>query len=316
MTAQPARCKGWRRALAPGPLAARPPPRFNGAVSSLFTLYEPVRQTVPVLLTSAHSGQAYPEDFLAAARLDAPTLRRSEDSFVDELFAAAPALGMPLLCANFPRAFCDVNREAWELDPEMFTEPLPPWVNSDSQRVQSGLGMMARVVTSGAPIYRRKLPFAEAERRVRDYWQPWHDALARLVMATRRRFGACLLVDCHSMPRAELAPGTSDFILGDLHGTSCHRLITGAVERLIEGEGYSVRRNLPYAGGFITRHYGMPSRNEHALQIEIARDLYMDEAALRKDAGFAPLQAAMAQVLARVAEEAGSWLGKAQADRP
>lgn len=283
-------------------------PRFNAQVLSPFTLLSPTRQTVPVVLTSAHSGMAYPEDFLATTRLDPAMLRRSEDSFVDELFASAPSHGIPLLSASFPRSFCDVNREAWELDPDMFVDPLPPWVNSGSHRVQSGLGMIARVVTSGVPIYRQKLPFSEAERRVRDYWQPWHDALERLVTETRARFGACLLVDCHSMPRTELAPGTADFILGDLFGKSCGQAIVEALERLIRSLGYSVRRNAPYAGGFITRNYGMPRKMAHAMQIELARDLYMDETTLRKSAGFASLQAGLDQVLANVATEAATWL--------
>ena len=148
----------------------------------------------------AHSGRNYPADFVAAARLDALTLRRSEDGFVDELFAAAPAYGAPLLAATFPRAFCDANREPWELDPGMFEERLPPWVNTASARVGAGLGTIARIVASGEAIYRRKLRFAEAERRVRLYWEPFHTALRDLVAATRQQFGACLLVDCHSMP--------------------------------------------------------------------------------------------------------------------
>ena len=187
-----------------------------------FRLAAPGEQTVPLVFASAHSGRRYPEAFLAAARLDRFAVRRSEDSFVDELFAAAPAHGAPLLAATFPRAYCDANREAWELDPAMFDEALPAWVNTASPRVGAGLGTIARVVATGEPIYRGKLRFADAEARVRGLWQPFHDALRGLIETTRARFGRCLLIDCHSMPSAAPQPrGAVDAILGDAHGTSC-----------------------------------------------------------------------------------------------
>src|SRR5271156_1448696 len=166
----------------------------------------PARQTTPLVFASAHSGRDYPAEFVSAARLDALRLRRSEDSFVDELFAAAPQYGAPLLAATFPRAFCDPNREPWELDPAMFEEELPPWVNTGSARVGAGLGTIARVVASGEAIYRGKLRFAEAEQRVRSCWHQSHAALEALIASTRLRFGHCLLVDCHSMPAAVLPP--------------------------------------------------------------------------------------------------------------
>src|SRR5690242_233944 len=150
-----------------------------------FKVLHPAAQTVPLVFASPHSGRDYPPEFLADARLDPLSLRRSEDSFVDELFAAAPEFGAPLLAATFPRAFCDPNREPWELDPAMFEGELPGWVNSSSSRVSAGLGTIARIVASGETIYRRKLSFAEAERRVQRYWQPYHDCLRELIGATR-----------------------------------------------------------------------------------------------------------------------------------
>ena len=262
-------------------IPATPPP---------FDLVSPPVQTAPVVFTSPHSGRQYPADFIEAARLDAHGLRRSEDSFVDELFAGAQAAGAPLLCATFPRAYCDPNREPWELDPSMFADDLPAWVNTTSARVGAGLGTLARVVASGEPIYREKLPFSEAEFRVRHCWTPYHDMLAALIADTRRRFGACLLVDCHSMP-AHAGRGTApDIVLGDVHGTACSGRVTALVETLLSGMGYVVRRNDPYAGGYITRHYGRPREGVHALQIEIARSLYMDELKLVRRSGFAALQ--------------------------
>jgi N-formylglutamate deformylase len=248
-------------------------------IPPLFTLH-PETQSAPVVFASPHSGRLYPAEFVAASRLQGLSLRRSEDSFVDELFAAAPLHGAPLVSATFPRAFCDPNREPWELDPAMFEDALPAWVNTGSPRVSAGLGTIARVVASGETIYRRKLRFEEAERRVSACWQPYHAELQALIARTRDRFGACLLIDCHSMPMQAGSPPharTADFVLGDAHGTTCSPRLTRLVERTLTAQGYAVRRNDPYAGGYITRHYGRPRENVHTLQIEVARGLYMDE---------------------------------------
>lgn len=257
----------------------------------------PRGRRAPVVFVSAHSGCVYPPEFLAAAALDPRSLRLSEDSFVDEIFAAAPEAGAPLLRAHFPRAWCDANREAWELDPAMFEDRLPVHVNTLSPRVAAGLGTIARVVASGQAIYRRKLRFAEAEARIAGCWQPFHAALAGLIAETRARFGACLVIDCHSMPGESVprAPPT-DFVLGDLHGTSCAPGITARAERLLVAEGLPVRRNDPYAGGYITRAYGRPHDGVHVLQIEIARRLYMDERKIEKLPGFPALAERMGTV--------------------
>lgn len=263
-----------------------------------FNLAQPEAQTAPLVFASPHSGRDYPAEFLADTRLDPLSLRRSEDGFVDELFAAAPEFGAPLLAATFPRAFCDLNREPWELDPSMFEEELPEWVNSSSSRVSAGLGTIARIVASGETIYRRKLRFAEAEYRVRQYWQPYHDRLRELIAATKHRFGACLLIDCHSMPASGAALKAVDVVLGDAHGTSCAPHITRLVERALAELGYAVRRNEPYSGGFITRHYGRPRQGVHALQLEVARSLYMDEYRIERLPRFAKLEADLRRLIA------------------
>src|SRR5581483_10912453 len=231
-----------------------------------FVLDRPKKQVAPLVFASPHSGTSYLSDFVSATRLDPLSLRRSEDSFVNGLFAAAPSHGAPLLSATFPRAFCDANREPWELDPAMFTDTLPSWVNTTSARVGAGLGTIPRVVASGEAIYRGKLPFAEAERRVRLFWQPFHETLDALIGGTKATFGACLLVDCHSMPShgaGRTAGKSADFVLGDAHGTTCNPLVTQFIERTLVTSGYTVRRNEPYAGGYITRHYGRPREHVH-----------------------------------------------------
>ncbi|MGA3403668.1 MAG: N-formylglutamate amidohydrolase [Acetobacteraceae bacterium] len=270
----------------------------------------PARQMVPVIFASPHSGRAYPADFLAAARLDPLSLRRSEDGFVDDLFAAAPEHGAPLVAATFPRAFCDANREPWELDPAMFADQLPPWVNTTSARVGAGLGTIARIVASGETIYRGKLPFAEAERRVHQFWQPFHETLEALIAGTRAMFGACLLVDCHSMPSygAGRPGGKTDFVLGDAHGTACNPRVTQFIDRTLTELGYVVRRNDPYAGGYITRHYGRPREQVHVVQLEIARELYMDEARIERLARFAAVQQDITALVAAIAQTAAGLL--------
>jgi len=277
-----------------------------------FALHHPRAHTAPLLFASPHSGRDYPAEFLAAARLDPLALRRSEDSFVDELFAAAPDHGAPLLAARFPRAYCDANREPWELDPAMFTDPLPDWVNTASPRVGAGLGTIARVVASGEPIYRDKLSFREAERRVRACWQPFHDALGGLIRDTMQRFGACLLVDCHSMPAhgglSRSGAGPADIVLGDAYGTACAPAITALAEKTLRGLGYAVRRNDPYAGGYITRHYGRPRQSVHALQIEIARGLYMDETTITPTERFPIMRSHLNELMATLTYAAPGYL--------
>lgn len=276
-----------------------------------YRLRRPVRQTVPLIFASPHSGSHYPPEFLAQSRLDPLALRRSEDSFVDELFAAAPGFGAPLLAANFPRVYCDVNREPWEMDPSMFEGPLPPWVNTSSPRVTAGLGTIARIVTSGETVYRGRLTFAEAEDRVRRCWQPYHQALNTLIEETRTGFGVCILIDCHSMPAHPSQAGNPpDFVLGDAHGTTCGQRLTRMAEEVLAGLGYRVRRNDPYAGGYVTRHYGRPREGVHALQIEMARSLYMDERLIERRPGMATLTRDISRLIARLAATDWTTLGR------
>src|ERR1700761_6312760 len=202
--------------------------------SAAFEILAPVQQLLPLVVASPHSGARYPEDLIAASRLDPVALRKSENCFVQLIFADAPSLGVPLLHALFPRAYIDPNREPYELDPVMFEDKLPDYVNRTSPRVAVGLGTIARVVADGEDIYRRKLRFAEAERRIEGLYRPYHAALERLIEATVARFGGCLLLDAHSMPstsaKGDLPRRRVDMVLGDRLGTSCHARVTRAAE--------------------------------------------------------------------------------------
>lgn len=272
-----------------------------------FEIRSPENRTVPLVFASPHSGRDYPADFVAGARLDPVSLRRSEDGFVDDLFAAAPEYGAPLLRALFPRAFIDANREPFELDQGMFSDRLPDYVNTESSRVAAGLGTIAKVVSSGQDIYPRKLTFVEAAERIDAYYRPYHKALETLIAETRRKFGYCVVVDCHSMPSIggpldpDAGRGRADFVIGDCFGSTCAPYITDAIERTIAGFGYAVGRNKPFAGGFTTRHYGQPREGVHTVQIEINRALYMDEMRILKNANFDRIAAQMTDVIAALA---------------
>lgn len=272
-----------------------------------YEILAPARQTAPLVFASPHSGDIYPTDFVARSRLDLRTLRRSEDSYVDELFSAAPACGAPLIRALFPRAYVDPNREPYELDPAMFDGPLPAFVNSNSSRVAAGLGTVARVVANGEAIYRGKLSFAEAEQRIANCYRPYHGALSELVSATATRFGCAMLIDCHSMPSVggpmERDPGTGrvDIVLGDCHGVSCDPRLTDLAERVLRAEGLAVQRNAPYSGGFTTQHYGRPGEGVHTLQIEVNRALYMNEFTYERGTGFAALRRRLSRLVEALA---------------
>ncbi|MEQ8344127.1 MAG: N-formylglutamate amidohydrolase [Sneathiellaceae bacterium] len=270
---------------------------------------------LPVVVSSPHSGRDYPAAFVAQSRLDRDTLRRSEDCFVEELFGGAPAAGAPLLKALFPRAYCDPNREAYELDPTMFADTLPDYVNTRSPRVAGGLGTIARVVSVGHEIHSRKLTFAEALLRIETCWRPFHTALSDLLADTLAQFGFAVLLDCHSMPSVggwgdrDRGRHRPDVVLGNRHGTACADSVIDTATRCLEGAGLRVVRNVPYAGGFNTQHYGRPAQGVHALQVEINRALYMDELRFERSADFRKLRAVMDRLVRDLGEVAVRDLG-------
>jgi len=280
--------------------------------ADILDLQQPVARSLPLVLASPHSGTEYPADFLAASRLDPVALRRSEDSFVDELFGAGPRLGAPLLSARFPRAYVDVNREAYELDPSMFPDALPNFVHAGSPRVRMGLGTIARIVAGGEEIYAKKLRFAEAQRRIERLYRPYHRALRGLVEETEALFGGCLLIDCHSMPSgtdSACERSGADIVLGDCHGVSCAPRFVEAARRLLTERGFAVAINSPYAGGFTTGHYGRPSVRRHALQIEVNRGLYMNERDYQRKPNFTRLVQDLAELVDRLGRVARECMG-------
>lgn len=264
-----------------------------------FETVRPRRLASPLVFNSPHSGRDYPGRFLAMTRLDHLSIRQSEDAFVDELYGRAPHLGAPLLKAHFPRAYLDVNREPWELDPTMFAEPLSERFNTTSPRVAAGLGTLARVVAENKPIYRERLSLEDARMRIEGIYQPYHATLQRLLSEAHVAFGLAVLIDCHSMPRLARAGDRlgPDIVLGDRYGTTCAPILVDLAEMVFTAAGLRVARNRPYAGGFATRTYGRPRHGVHALQIEVSRHLYMNEVTLEKSGDFAAVRQLIERLL-------------------
>lgn len=256
------------------------PDDAESALSHPFEIIEPAAWKAPAVFNSPHSGSHYPPDFLRSSRLDLATLQKSEDSFVDEFIAGLAQRGFGVMRAHFPRSYIDVNREPYELDPRMYSSRLPSYANTRSMRVAGGLGTIPRVVGDAQEIYRERISAEDALRRIEALYKPYHRELRRLISRVHRQFGAVILVDCHSMPSTgashEDAP-RADIVVGDRYGASCAPVITATIEATLTRLGYSVSRNKPYAGGFITEHYGHPADGFHSVQIEINRSVYLNE---------------------------------------
>lgn len=250
------------------------------------TLLRPKTLLAPVVFCSPHSGRHYPADFIARSDQPLSSLRRNEDAFVDALFGLAPALGAPLLSARFPRSFLDVNRAENEL-PQSW---LPRGAET-TIRAEAGLGVVPTVLGEGRPIYRRPLRPSAVAARLERLYVPYHTALKGLLGESVAEFGKTLLVDCHSMPGfAPSGARRSDIILGDRYGTSCYPETLARIESLFTARGLTVTRNHPYAGSFVTSHYGQPHDGVEAVQIEINRDLYLNPITLKPKAGYDKLR--------------------------
>lgn len=270
-----------------------------------FHLSLPDQCDTAVVFASPHSGRDYPWDFIRDSQLDELTIRSSEDAFVDELFDCAPQCGAPLLCATAPRAYVDLNRSADELDPALVAGSRQTGHNP---RISSGLGVIPRVVANGREIRQGKITLAEAQARLDGFYFPYHDRLGALLSASKDRFGFSLLIDCHSMPR-EAITGTSyafakrpDVVLGDRFGSACDPDIFSEIEAIIQAAGLKTARNLPFAGAYVTQRYGKPALGQHAVQIEIDRSLYMNEALVEKTADFEVFKAAIRGIVTGIAE--------------
>lgn len=273
-------------------------------IETAFDIVQPDTLVAPFLFNSPHSGVVYPRDFVEQARLELPMLRRSEDTLVDSLFGNVPQFGMAFMRAHFPRCYLDLNREPYELDPRMFEGRLPAYANTRSMRVSGGLGTIARIVGEAQEIYSQRMPVAEALTRIETLYKPYHRALRQIMVQMQRSFGIAVLIDCHSMPSGCQRDSRMDIVIGDRYGTSCASIIPDVMEAELRSRGYCVVRNKPYAGGFITEHYGNPASGMHAVQIEINRALYMHEPSYQPSENFETVRQdllEMSVALARIA---------------
>ncbi|MFY0659839.1 MAG: N-formylglutamate amidohydrolase [Shimia sp.] len=269
-----------------------------------YRIFEPQTVQTSVVFASPHSGCDYPEWFIRRSLLNAHTIRSSEDAYVDQLFAEAPNFGAPFLVAQAPRALLDLNRAAEELDPALIQGVRKVGHNP---RVASGLGVIPRVVANGRAIYHGKMTRAEADDRIETYWRPYHTALQTLLETARQAFGEAILIDCHSMPR-EAVQGASrrgvprpEIVLGDRFGAAADVELVDQIEAAFLKAGFVVSRNTPFAGAYVTQHYGRPLKAQHAIQIEIDRSLYMDEATIQPHADYENFRARLTSVVAQIA---------------
>jgi N-formylglutamate amidohydrolase len=270
---------------------------INSVPNAFFPSFEvlnPAEFSAPFVFSSPHSGRVYPPEFLAQSRLDPLSLRKSEDCYVDRLFRCVAQQGAPLLSARFPRAYLDLNREPYELDPQLIDGPMPEHANTQTIRVAGGLGTVARIVADGEEIYSQKLALEAVLARIDQLYFPFHAQLARLLDQTVQRFGYAVLIDCHSMPSVSMTPGSGprpDIVIGDRFGASADPRLSQLMRDALTGLGYDVQMNRPYAGGYITEHHGRPAYGVHALQIEINRGLYLNEATMQENRGYSGLAA-------------------------
>ena len=272
-----------------------------------FRRHDPAGPPVPLVLDSPHSGTHYPADFEHLP--PRARVRRAEDTYVEELFGAAPAVGATLIEALFPRAYIDPNRHVSDMDPAVLDEPWPGPL-APSRKTEQGMGLVWRLAHGGAPLYARPLAVADVERRIALYYEPYHAAVTAAIDERHGRFGAVWHLNCHSMPAVGDVmsddPGRSraEFVLGDRDASTCEPEFTAFVAATLSGMGYEVAINDPYKGVELVRKHGRPAERRHSLQIEVNRRLYMNEATLEKNAGFGALQADLARLVEALADYA------------
>ena len=265
------------------------------------------------MFASPHSGRLYPDDMMAAPASTPHAIRRSEDAFVDDLIAAGAAAGRGWSSpARFARAYIDLNREPYELDPAMFDDELPEFARGRTARVAAGLGAIARVVAEGQEIYARKLTFAEARAPDR----AGAPALSRRPGPPDRRgagarTASAILIDWHSMPAGRGAGRRARRRLRHRAGRPLRRRLRRPADRAgwsasLEALGYRVARNTPYAGGYTTEHYGRPAEaHPRPADRDQPRALPRRGDAARRPAGFEKLKADLERLTRALA--AADW---------
>jgi N-formylglutamate deformylase len=277
---------------------------MESLVPGVFFRRDPTAPEVPLVFDSPHSGADYPADFRYSCPLE--ILRMAEDSWVDELYAAAPEHGATLIGALFPRSYLDANRHQADIDEALLDAPWPSEVRP-SEKTRLGQGLVRRLAKPGLPVYDHKLTVAEMQSRIRTYYEPYHATLQQALDRLYGKFGVVWHINCHSMPERgnEMSsdPGAvrADFVLGDRDGTTCDAALTDFVRRVLAGRGFEVKVNEPYKGVELVRRHGRPAENRHSLQIEVNRRLYMDEKRIAKNDNFPKLAADITHLIGALA---------------
>ncbi len=281
---------------------------MNKSIPGVLNFQGPEAREVPVIFDSPHSGTTYPEDFEYS--LSEKILRMGEDTYVDELYAAAPEFGASFLTAHFPRAYIDANRLATDIDQELLDEPWPGEV-TPSIKTKSGIGLIWRMARPGHPVYDRKLSVAEVQTRIETYHHPYQTLLMEAVDRAREKFGAVWHINCHSMPgisdeRSPEGPGVTraDFCLGDRDGTTCSAEFVDFVGNELKALGYKTVVNNPFKGVELVRMVGKPSENRHSLQIEINRHLILDDETKEKAEAFDQLRTDVTKLIGKICDYA------------
>ena len=269
----------------------------------------PAQPATPVVLSVPHAGRDYSESLLRASRVPKATLETLEDRLVDRLVWRAAQEGATAFVARVPRAEIDLNRDEREIDPALIAPPPPASSVLPSARTRGGLGLVPSRIAGTGAIWLHRLSRDELRRRVEAVHRPYHEALAEALRAARERFGAAILLDCHSMPPREPVGGVrpATIVFGDRHGATIAPAWLAAAVRTARGLGWSTAQNSPYAGGHIVTRHGNPREDVHAVQLEIDRSAYLDEALRGPGPGFdraAQLIAALAATLAEQAMQA------------
>lgn len=279
---------------------------MSQSIPGVLTFEMPTAPEAPVVFDSPHSGTDYPKDFTYS--LAETILRMGEDTYVDEIYAAAPSLGAAFLKAHFPRTYIDANRAVTDIDEALLDAPWPGPV-TPSVKTTSGIGLIWRMAKPGQPVYNRKLTVAEVQARIATYHEPYQRLLMETVERLDGRFGGVWHIDCHSMPavsdeRSPEGPGVrrADFVLGDRDGTTCSKEFTDFVAGELRAMGYRVALNDPFKGVELVRMVGDPARNRHSLQIEINRDLILNDTTKVKATRFEALRADVTKLAGRICE--------------
>lgn len=278
------------------------------ATTNMFSVHEPLGAAIPLVCDSPHSGTRYPDDFRHAVAL--ADLRAAEDTHVDALWGAAPAVGATLLEAHFPRSYVDLNRTLDDIDPALLDSAWPaPLCPGEKTRI--GAGLIWRTVRN-LPIYDRLLSVQEVQRRIAHCYHPYHAALSRAVAQAHARFGAVWHLNLHSMPnnayerlQIKSTRPLADFVLGDRDGTTCEPSFVALVEDHLRARGYTVARNDPYKGAQLIASIGQPALHRHSMQIEVRRPIYMNEATRERTSDFAAVQRDITDLLRVLATYAG-----------